>query len=128
MRRTVLVALFILPWGLLAFLLWQDLRSIELGNLDGGNDAHALAYQSFFADLSYEGCVPREAVVSASEARGWAWSALDTPRWCHRPELSDWLEVQVEPPLPFSTDDENAAFIGFDVNGCMARWAFASCD
>lgn len=128
MRRAGLIALIVVPWALLAILAWNDLRRMDFFGFDAATHAHTSARQAFFTDLAYEGCVPRDAVIAASGARGWATRPVEDFNWCHAPQLSDWLAVEIDPPLPFSTDDENTAFIGFDENGCMARWEYTACD
>lgn len=126
MRRLALVVIIALPWALLAYIVWEDLRSMDWG-LQASTDAHSAARQSFFVDLAYEGCVPRAAVIAAAEARGWPWEDREQ-RFCHAPRLEAWIAVEVEPALPFSTQDENTAFIGFDGEGCMAQWDYTACD
>lgn len=125
MSRPLRMALIVLPWGLLAYVLWAHVLN---WNVKGASMDHGLARQSFFADLAYEGCISREDVIAQAEARGWVWRELESFYWCHAPELSGWLDVQVDPPLPFSTVDENAAYIGFDGRGCMARWEYTICE
>ncbi|MCC5957712.1 MAG: hypothetical protein JJU08_00025 [Rhodobacteraceae bacterium] len=128
MWRVGKIALIAVPWVLLALLVWREVRQMDFFALDASTDAHALARADFFADLAYDGCIPRDAVIAAADARGWYRGALDGVSWCHAPAgLSGWLHIEVSPPLPFSTDAENAAYIGFDEQGCMARWRHTSC-
>ena len=95
---------------------------------DASTDAHSMARRAYFADLAYEGCVGRDAVIAAAEARDWNVVLMVEPlNWCHTPTgLTDWVHVDVSPPLPFSTEGENAAYIAFDANGCMAEWSYDS--
>ncbi|MEM7721325.1 MAG: hypothetical protein AAF376_03025 [Pseudomonadota bacterium] len=125
MRRAVKVGLIALPWALLAYLLWNDLRRLDFLAIDASTEAHTAARQAFVADLAFEGCVGRDAIIDAAQARGWMWDDMGDFPWCHAPiGLNDWLRVQVDPPLPFSTHDENAAFFGFDAAGCMTAWHY----
>ncbi|MGK7651684.1 hypothetical protein ACSQ76_04415 [Roseovarius sp. B08] len=39
---------------------------------------------------------------------------------------SGCLRVTVKPPLPFSTEDENAQVFAFDDAGCAVDWSHAS--
>jgi len=127
MRKALKVGLIALPWVLSAvlFYLWADSWFSDVWR--ASTDDHSIARNAFYRDLAFEGCVPREAVIAEAEDREWPWEAIEF-HWCHRPNtLTGWLRVEVSPPLPFSTQDENSAFIGFDDNGCMANWTYASC-
>ena len=126
MRRAALVAAIALPWGLLALILWSDLQSIDV-DFSTGTEAPVEARAAFFADLAYEVCVRPETVHAVADARGWLAVARPEVTWCHAPAMARWIEVQIEPALPFSTDAENATFIGFDAEGCMARWTHTAC-
>ena len=93
-----------------------------------GNQAHAAAYKAFMADLPSEGCVTPEHVSTLAQQRGWAVRVEPEFHWCHKPTgIGAWLRVAVEPALPFSTDDENAAFFAFDAAGCSVEWSYSSC-
>jgi hypothetical protein len=128
MRRWGKWGLIALPWLLLMVLVWDQLRSIDFFALDASTDAHFDARQGFMADLAYHGCVPRAAIIAEAEERDWLWQDLDDFPYCHAPTgLTDWLHVDVSPPLPFSTEGENAAYFGFDATGCMIEWTYASC-
>jgi hypothetical protein len=127
MRRGFRWALIALPWlGLLA-MGYHTLSQSMSGWWDLSSDAHMAARNAFFADLAYEGCVRPEAVIAAAEARGWYRGPQQDFPWCIRPAgLSGWLHVDISPPLPFSSEGENAAYIGFDAQGCMATWTYAN--
>lgn len=70
----------------------------------------------------------QDEVIAQAEARDWSVVIMDAPlHWCHAPTgLTDWVHVEVSPPLPFSTEGENAAYIAFDDNSCMVRWEYTS--
>lgn len=121
MRRWLITLAIIVPWVLLGITIWQQLRRMDFFALDASTAAHAMARQTFFADLAFEGCVPRTAVIAQVEARGWAAAPVDAPAWDANPALEGWLQIQIDPALPFSTELENTAFVGFDTNGCMRR-------
>lgn len=107
---------------------WIAFNATLSGWWDLSSDAHARARSAFFVNLAYEGCVGQLAVIAEAEARNWSVRIMEEPlHWCHAPTgLSDWVHVNVSPPLPFSTENENAAFIGFDAAGCMVRWESAN--
>lgn len=119
MRRAIKGGMIALPWALLALLIWHDLRTIDFFGFDSATQAHDRAYLNFHRDLAFQGCVPRDAVIETAEARGWAWR--DTDYCWSFSDVGDCLRVQVSPPLPFSTEDENAALFAFDADGCMMR-------
>ncbi|MEJ6394093.1 hypothetical protein V8J82_12545 [Gymnodinialimonas sp. 2305UL16-5] len=118
MRRTFKIGFIILPWLLLLLLVWDNLRRIDFFAIDAGTQAHSLAAAGFLADLSFAGCVSRDDVLAAAEARGWS-TAPRPAVPC--PEAG--LRIQVQPALPFSTDDENDLLLSFDQMGCMIAWA-----
>lgn len=121
MRKGLIALAIIVPWVLLGVTVWDRLRRMDFFAVDAGTDAHALARQTFFAELAFEGCVPRAAVIALVEAHGWGATPVDGPALDDNPALAGWLQIQIEPPLPFSSDLENAAFVGFGADGCMAR-------
>lgn len=128
MRPAFKTGLTLAPWlGMLA-LGYVALNGALSDWWDTSSDAHALARQSYFADLAFEGCVSQDAVMAQAEDRDWRVTIMEEPlHRCYAPaELTDWVHVEVSPPLPFSTEDENAAYIGFDHSGCMARWDYTS--
>ena len=95
--------------------------------LEDATHAHLAARGAFLADLTSEGagCVTRDAVIAEAQARGWYRGEMEEFPWCIRPAgLSGWLHVDVSPPMPFSTEGENAAYVGFDAQGCMAEWRY----
>lgn len=111
----------------MAALVWDDLRRIDILGFEASTDTHFEARQGLLADPAYEGCVPRDAIVAAAEARDFFWQDRDALHWCHVPAgLTDWLHVQISPPLPFSNENENAAFFGLDGEGCIVRWESAA--
>lgn len=128
MHRAIRIGLKALPWLGMAGLAYLALHNAASGWWDLTSDAHGAARQGYFADLSYEGCVRQDAVIAQAEARDWRVEVMAEPlHWCHTPRgLSGWVYVDVSPPLPFSSEGENAAYIGFDDNGCMARWTYDS--
>lgn len=121
-------ALIALPWVLFLGVGYLYVTTFVSDLWDDATEDHFRARQDYVADLAYEGCVGPQAVIAQAEARGWWYLQMDEPlHWCHAPTgLTDWIHVNVSPPLPFSTEDENAAYIGFDERGCMADWHYAS--
>lgn len=128
MRKALKWFVIFLPWGLLVGVLYAFIASAFGDFLDSTTQDHTLAYNNFFANLAYDGCVPREAVIAEAEARGWWYRELAEPLpYCHAPVgLTDWIHVDVSPSLPFSSEGENAAYVGFDAQGCMAEWDYTS--
>ena len=91
------------------------------------DDSHSVARTEFYAALEPETCLARNTIIIAAENRGFAVSDMDEFPWCHSPtNLTDWLRVDISPPLFLSTEDENAAFFGFDEAGCSAPWTYES--
>ena len=96
----------------------------DLSRLD---DAHRAARTEFYTALETEACLARDTIIVAAENRGFAVSDMDEFQWCHSPTgLTDWLRVEISPGMFLSTDDENAAFFGFDEAGCSVPWTYAS--
>lgn len=128
MRPWLKWTLIALPWGLLSLAGYAYVASGLRSFWDSSTQAHSMARTAFFADLAFEGCVGPDAVMAVAEARGWFHEVMDEPlHWCHAPVgLTDWIHVNVSPPLPFSNEGENAAYVGFDANGCMADWDYVS--
>ncbi|AKS46916.1 hypothetical protein SAMN05444287_2040 [Octadecabacter temperatus] len=95
--------------------------------LSGMDDAHLAARDEFKASLSTQTCLTRETIIEEANRRDWPVRDQSDFFWCHAPTgLSNWLRVQVEPSLLMSTEDENAAFYGFDSDGCSVDWSYAS--
>lgn len=91
------------------------------------SDAHGDARRAFMAALPESDCLGADEIRDVAEE--WGWDVRDETGfgWCVAPEgVSNWLRVTVEPPLPFSTEDENAAFFAFDDAGCSVPWRYAS--
>ncbi|MEX3014436.1 hypothetical protein [Gymnodinialimonas hymeniacidonis] len=128
MHRAFRIGLVLLPWLGVLFLSYLLLERNLSVWWDTSSAAHSAARSSYYAELAFEGCVSQDAVIATAEARNWPVRIMDEPlHWCHAPTgLTDWVHVEISPPLPFSTEDENAAFIAFDENGCMARWEYGS--
>jgi len=97
----------------------------DLSNLDNG---HFEAELAFMEELNRgPACITRDTVIALAQSREWDVRNEPEFAWCHSPVgLVDWLRVTVEPSLFMSTDDENAAFFGFDNNGCSVDWNYAS--
>ncbi|MCV2893229.1 hypothetical protein [Lentibacter sp. XHP0401] len=90
-------------------------------------DAHSDARRAFDAALPESECLSADEIRDVAEEWGWAVRDEEGFGWCVAPAgVSAWLRVTVEPPLPFSTDDENAAFYAFDAEGCSIPWRYAS--
>ncbi len=91
------------------------------------SDAHSKARGEFTADLPERACLEVEDVRHVAEARNWDLRDEPAFHWCVAPDnVHSWLRVAVEPALPFSTEDENAAIFAFDAKGCAIAWEYAS--
>ena len=127
-KRGLRFSFLALPWALTALLGWLWLDSaLDMSFSDIGAEsarANSANARRFVTQLGL-GCVSRQMIIDAAETRGWDWR--DAPHGysgCIRPDgLSDWLSVEVQPPLMMSSYDENALYFGFDAHGCMAPWS-----
>ncbi|MFN3209532.1 MAG: hypothetical protein ACE369_11135 [Roseovarius sp.] len=121
---------FILTGLVLGGLTLAAVAVLDIGEAPGDNAAaaaHAQARDAFLADLPDTACLRAAEIARVARARGWA--AVQDPAfdWCVAPEtVQTWLRVTVEPPLPFSTRDENAQIFAFDSAGCAVDWSYAS--
>ncbi|MCP5074276.1 MAG: hypothetical protein GY947_13440 [Rhodobacteraceae bacterium] len=78
-----------------------------------------------FTALGKPDCLTREEIIAEAQSRGWDVQDQEEFRWHHSPDgLQDWLRVSIDPPLFMSTEDENAAFFGFDDEGCSVEWSY----
>jgi hypothetical protein len=96
-------------------------------SVDKATASHTEARQAFRADLPDTDCLRAADITGVARARGW--EALEEPRfdWCVTPDtVQTWLRVTMEPPLPFSTEDENSHMFAFDKAGCAVDWSYAS--
>jgi hypothetical protein len=111
---------------LLCLLAVAWLRSEANDWWDSSTQAHVTARQAFTTEAAMLGCIRKDHIIAAAQARGWNWREMDSFNWCHRAKnpVQNWLRFEIEPPLPFSTDDENAAHWAFDAQGCHIRWEY----
>ena len=96
-------------------------------SVEKASAAHNQARQEFLADLPQTDCLKAADITAVARTRGW--EAVQEPQfdWCVAPDtVQTWLRVTVEPPLPFSTEDENAQIFAFDQAGCAVDWSYAS--
>ena len=94
---------------------------------EGATAAHNEARESFLSELPETACLRAEDIIPLARERGWDARPEPAFDWCVRPaNIAKWLRVTVDPPLPFSTDDENAQIFAFDAQGCAVDWAYAS--
>ncbi len=123
MSRVIKYALIALPWVLLMVVVWHPWTRFDLFGFEAASQANFRAYSSFIADLAYQGCVPHEAVVTAIEARDWPFQELSETNHCYAPSgLSDWINVEISPPVPFTPVGSEGTLLGFDTNGCLTAW------
>ena len=91
------------------------------------SDAHREARREFMAALPESDCLVADEISDVAEEWGWETREEAGFGWCVAPVgLARWLRVTVEPALPFSTVDENAAFFAFDAAGCSVPWHYGS--
>ena len=119
----------VLPFAVLALLglgFWSCGRSFD--NWEAAStESHREARRAFNNELPDVACLTEAMITPVAEARGWKVQPVSEFHWCHKPgNVTAWLRVTVEPPLPFSTEDENAAFFAFDEQGCSVPWNYAS--
>lgn len=119
-------------WALLAsilimiFVIWWSLENLSW-DLSAMDDGHRLARNDFYETLATPDCLTRDEIIAEAQSRGWQTRDQDEFIWSHIPAgLGNWLRVTVEPPLFMSTDDENAAFFGFDTDGCSVEWSYGN--
>jgi len=122
-----LAAIFV---GVMTLLAIAGINHIVSGmelNFSRLDDSHSVARTEFYTALETEACLARDTIIDTAENRGFAVSDMDEFQWCHSPtNLTDWLRVEISPGMFLSTDDENAAFFGFNESGCSTPWAYAS--
>ncbi|QFT94293.1 hypothetical protein FIU86_15700 [Roseovarius sp. THAF9] len=124
LKYTVL-GLLLLAAALIAVNLYA-INTVDF-SFDKATAAHTEARQAFLADLPDTDCLRAADITGVARARGW--DAMQPPQfdWCVTPDtVQTWLRVTVEPPLPFSTEDENAQIFAFDAAGCAVDWSYAS--
>ena len=91
------------------------------------SDAHGEARREFMAALPESDCLVADEISDVAEEWGWETREETGFGWCVAPVgVARWLRVTVEPALPFSTADENAAFFAFDAAGCSVPWRYGS--
>lgn len=89
--------------------------------------AHTKAGNAFLADLPQTDCLRSMDIIPLAQARGWQARDDANQFSCIRPDtIQSWLRIIVDPPLPFSTEDENSHIFGFDKAGCAVDWSYAS--
>ncbi|MBU2981789.1 hypothetical protein KO498_08165 [Lentibacter algarum] len=128
LKRWILLAVCLMILGVVAYELWAIKRGIANWERSS-TDAHSDARRAFYAALPADGCVTSGQVTAL--AKQFEWQVAPQPEflWCHKPvNIQAWLRVTVEPALPFSTEDENAAFFAFDAQGCSLNWDYGSGD
>jgi hypothetical protein len=90
------------------------------------SDAHGEARREFMAALPESDCLVADEISDVAEEWGWETREETGFGWCVAPVgVARWLRVTVEPALPFSTADENAAFLLLMPPAALCRGAMA---
>ncbi|WP_291737884.1 hypothetical protein [Leisingera sp. F5] len=112
MKKAILPSLLLVTLVLLAY---QSLIAWDVRNSRRFNKA----YGYFLSDAAALGCLSKEALIQAAEARGWEYEDNRQPpyRSWSPDEFSVALRVFVEPQLNFSK--EPGAMFFFDDAGCL---------
>ncbi len=125
LSRYIVLGLLSLVAALLAFYLYA-INTVDL-SVDKATAAHTEARQAFLADLPDTDCLRAADITGIARARGWDAVQPSQFDWCVAPDtVQTWVRVTVEPPLPFSTEDENAHIFAFDEAGCAVDWSYDS--
>ncbi|WP_428514977.1 hypothetical protein [Roseovarius sp.] len=123
--KYTVTGLVLVGTALLAFYLYA-INTVNF-SVDKATAAHTEARQAFLADLPDTDCLRAADITGIARARGWDAVQPSQFDWCVAPDtVQTWLRVTVEPPLPFSTEDENAHIFAFDEAGCAVDWSYAS--